>query len=56
MIESEKLQVLAQLNQEMIDAVAKLQNALEKSDSLEVEKIKALILVLQKKISNSIGA
>ncbi len=56
MTESWKLQVLAQLNQEMIDAVAKLQNAIEKGDSLEVEKTKALILVLQKKISNSIEA
>jgi hypothetical protein len=54
MIEPEKLQVLAQLNQQMIETVATLQNALEKGDVLQIEKIKALVLVLQKKVSGSI--
>ena len=55
MIDSEKLQLLGQLNQEMIDAVAKLQGTLESSNSLEIEKLKALVLVLQKKILNLLG-
>ncbi len=52
MVEQEKIQLLAQLNQEMIDAVTNLQNALESGNSIEIERLKALTLVLQKKISN----
>ncbi len=52
MIDSEKIQLLAQLNQEMTDAVAKLQEALKSGNSLEIERLKASALVLQKKISN----
>ena len=52
MTDSSQLQSLSQLNQEMSEAVSKLENALGSNNSVEAERLKALLLVLQKKISN----
>lgn len=53
-MEQEKFQVLAQLNQEVVNEVARLQNALDIGNVVEVEKIKESIMAIQKKIANSL--
>ena len=54
MMENSQLQSLSQLNQEMADAVLKLRDEINNNDGVEVERLKALILVLQKKIFNAL--
>ena len=54
MMENSQLQSLSQLNQEMADAVLKLRDKINNNEGVEVERLKALILVLQKKIFNAL--
>jgi len=54
MMENNQLQSLSQLNQEMTDAVFRLRDKINNNDGVEVERLKALILVLQKKIFNAL--
>jgi hypothetical protein len=54
MIETNKLQILVQINREMSEAVLKLQNTVLTGNAAEVEKVKASVLELQKKFSNAL--
>ncbi|MFH0831382.1 MAG: hypothetical protein V1886_00735 [archaeon] len=52
MTDNSQLKSLSQLNQEMSEAALKLEKSLDKKDSIEAERLKSLILVLQKKFMN----
>jgi len=51
MIDREKIQLLAQINQAMLDAAAKLDEAVRKGDSDSLMQLKSYITEAQKKFN-----
>jgi hypothetical protein len=51
MIDREKIQVLAQINQSMLDAAAKLEEAIRKGDADSLLQLKSYITEAQKKFN-----
>jgi hypothetical protein len=51
MLDMNKIRAIAILNNEMLDVTSKLKAVIKKKDSKELDRLKGLILNLQKKIS-----
>lgn len=56
MTDREKIQALAQINQAMLDAAAKLEEAVRKNDSDSLLQLKSYLAEAQKKFNLALGS